>query len=101
MEAAASAVAPSLPASVLPQGEAVLLCIEVLLPEELISGLRTQLRPARTGHPRTLSVALLLQAYVRALHELGLEIDVTGLSPVAGDEAMDRVIAALEAWKCS
>jgi len=79
----------------------VLLCIEVLLPEELISGVRTQLRPARTGHPRTLSVALLLQAYVRAVHALGLEIDVEGLSPAADDEVVGRVMAALEAWKCS
>ncbi len=98
LEAPASVVAPS---PVLPRGEAVLLCIEVFLPEELISGLRSQLRPGSTGHPRTLSVALLLQAYVRAVQALGLEIDVEGLTPAAGDEAVGRVMAALEAWKCS
>ena len=95
--------ASSLPSPVVPRGEAAapLLRVEVSLPEELLSDVRSQLRPTSTGHPRTLSVALLLQAYVRAVHELGLEVDVKGLSPVAGDEAVGRVFAALEAWKCS
>lgn len=100
-EAPAAVAASALRSPLLPRGEASLLRIEVSLPEELISGVRSQLRPTSTGHSRTLSVALLLQAYVRAVHALGLEIDVKGLSPVAGDEATGRVIAALEAWKCS
>lgn len=98
---------PGLPAPLAPPTpapaprDAALLRTEVYLPEELIAGVRTYLRPARTGHPRTLSVPLLLQAYIRAVDGLGLKIDVRGLALGSEDEAVARVVAALEAWRRS
>jgi hypothetical protein len=39
-----------------------------------------------------------LQAYIRALDELNLSIDVSGLGPGDEDEMVERVVVALEQW---
>lgn len=70
----------------------------VALPEELLQRTKSQLRPVHTGATRTLGVGLLFQGYIRAIDELGLEIDLEGIEAGMDDEVTDRVRAALELW---
>ena len=72
-----------------------LLRAEVHLPEDVIQRAKGLLRPNKTGANRTLSAPLLLQAYIRAVDSLGLNIDTRGLDRGMEEEATKRVRDAL------
>lgn len=76
----------------------VRLQLVVKLPEDLLTGLRSQLRPIHTGAPRSLSATLLVEAAAEVLFEdLAIDVDVQGLTAGDRELARERVRAAVEA----
>jgi hypothetical protein len=72
---------------------------ELLIPAEVTVRAKALTRPQQTGAQRTLGAAFLLQAYVRALDELALPIDMNGLDLGTEEEAVARVLDALHRWR--
>jgi hypothetical protein len=77
------------------KADAALIRTEVLLPEDVAFRARGLVRPSHTGAERSLGAAFVLQGYVRALDELGLDLDVAGMDVGLEDEMVDRVKDAL------
>ena len=71
---------------------------DLRLPTDVVARAKQLGRPQRTGARRSLSAAVVLQAYVLALDELGLDVDMRGVDRDSETEATRRVAAALEAW---
>jgi hypothetical protein len=69
----------------------------VPVPASVVERTKAQLRPSRTGARRTLAVTLLFQAQIRALDDLRLDVDMSGLGRDSAEEAFQRVRAALRA----
>lgn len=70
---------------------------ELLVPEELLNRARTLVRPRRTGAERSLGAGFVLQAFVRAVDELALDVDVSGMDLGREDEMVERVKQAIAA----
>lgn len=70
----------------------------VVIPTSVSNRARDLSRPYYTGAGKSLGAKFVLQAYIRALDELNLSIDVSGLGPGDEDEMVERVVVALEQW---
>lgn len=80
------------------KSDEVLISSVIPLPEQTMMAAKSLTRPGRTGASRALGVGLILQAYIRAIDELDLDIDVSGLDAGMEDEAVARVRQALDRW---
>ena len=72
--------------------------VDLQLPADLTTRAKELTRPQRTGAPRTIGAAFLLQAQLVALDELPLEIDTSGLDADDHELAVARVLDALHVW---
>jgi hypothetical protein len=71
---------------------------EVHVSLELDARARSLCRRYRVPGERALSTSALLSGYVRALDALGLDLDLSGITPVEEDQVEGRVLDALRVW---
>jgi hypothetical protein len=72
--------------------------VDINLPSSVAARAKDLSRPDSTGAERTLGAKFVIQAYVRAIDELGLDIDFDGIESGMETEAVVRVRAALDQW---
>jgi hypothetical protein len=70
---------------------------EIRVPEEVLNRARSLVRPRRTGAERSLGAGFVLQAFVRAVDDIVLDLDVSGMELGLEDEMVERVKQALAA----
>jgi hypothetical protein len=72
--------------------------VDINLPSTVAARAKDLSRPDSTGAERTLGAKFVLQAYVRAIDELGLDIDFDGIEAGMESDAVIRVRDALDQW---
>ena len=72
--------------------------MDINLPSTVAARAKDLSRPDSTGAERTLGAKFVLQAYVRAIDELGLDIDFDGIEAGMESDAVIRVRDALDQW---